>query len=86
MKELFENIYIFLIYFIANNKKEFFLQFKMSEKSNVDHVDDDDGDSIASGSVGATAASNVNKPNYPGPKPDVKYPIAVIYCGGRCFF
>ncbi len=55
----------------------------MSQKSNVDHADDDDADSIASGSVGATAASNVNKPNYPGPNPDVKYPLTVIYCGGR---
>jgi hypothetical protein len=58
----------------------------MSEKSNLDHADDDDADSIASASLGATAASNVNKPNYPGPKPDVKYPLTVIYCGGMVLY
>ena len=55
----------------------------MSEKSTVAQVDDEDNESVASGSMGATAVSNVNKPNYPGPNPNVKYPLIVIYCGGR---
>ena len=54
----------------------------MSEKANTVNVDDEDNESVASGSMGATAASNVNKPNYPGPNPNVKYPLTVIYCGG----
>ncbi len=26
------------------------------------------------------------KPNYPGPKPGVKYPLTVLYCEGLCNF
>jgi hypothetical protein len=26
------------------------------------------------------------KPNYPGPKNGVVYPLTVVYCGGRHFF
>ena len=26
------------------------------------------------------------KPNYPGPKSGVKYPLTVTYCGGLCNF
>ncbi len=39
----------------------------------------DDEDDQATGS---TASAVKEKPNYPGPKPGVKYPLTVIYCGG----
>jgi hypothetical protein len=33
-------------------------------------------------STGASAQAATKKPNYPGPKPGVKYPVEMIYCGG----
>ena len=41
----------------------------------------DEDDSV--GGSSAAAAISQEKPSYPGPKPGVKYPLAVIYCGGE---
>ena len=44
-------------------------------------VEDDDS---TNGSASATAESK-KKPNFPGPKPGVQYPLNVLYCGGLFF-
>ncbi len=31
------------------------------------------------------SASSKKIPNYPGPNPNVHYPLTVIYCGGKLF-
>ena len=46
----------------------------MDSKTNVE---DDDSSNTASAST-----QSRNKPNYPGPKPGVQYPLNVLYCGG----
>jgi hypothetical protein len=45
----------------------------MDPKSNIE-----EDESVSSASV----TSEKKKPNYPGPKPGVQYPLSVIYCGG----
>ena len=33
-------------------------------------------------STSGAASSDKPKPKYAGPKPGVKYPLSVVYCGG----
>ena len=56
----------------------------MSDKASVD-TEGDDCETLSTASGGATASSNKNKADYPGPLPNVKYPLNVLYCGGMYF-
>lgn len=42
----------------------------------------DPSEEKAASSNAAAAASDKPKPKYAGPKPGVKYPLSVVYCGG----
>jgi hypothetical protein len=48
----------------------------MDTKQNVE-----DEESIVASSSSTNASKKL--PNYPGPKPNVNYPLTVIYCGGK---
>ena len=69
---------------LNNSKKGLFSIFilevlihkaEMDPKSNVE-----DDETVASASA---TTSEKKKPNYPGPKSGVQYPLNVLYCGGN---